>query len=183
MYAEGLSVRKEKDNSVVFSDETGTAVFTLCPPYLYDAADREGAVSISAGEENGSFLIRYAPDPAFMGSASYPVTLDPVIRSGETDSSLDDTYVSSVNPTSNYNSANRMYVHNSGTNGTCHSLVMFTGLPSIGPNHYITNGTLVINCEQKPSSTIAVYAREITSEWTPGSVTWNSKPSYTEHSA
>ena len=172
--AEGLSAREEKDNSVVFTDETGKTVFTICPPYIYDAAGEEGKVSVSLEEKEGSFRICYAPDPAFMRSASYPVTLDPVIKSANVASSVEDTYVSSIHPNTNYNSVEQMHVNNSGSNGTCHALIRFTSLPALGANHFITNGSMVLNSVSKPNSTIAFYAREITGNWTANTVTYNS---------
>ena len=125
---EGLSAREDKDSSVVFTDETGKTVFTICPPYIYDAAGEEGKVSVSLEEGDGSFRIRYVPDPSFMGSAVYPVTLDPVIRSRNYSSSIEDAYICSSNPNANFNASTTMQVTNSGRIGTCVGLLQFTQL-------------------------------------------------------
>ncbi len=165
---------QEKDGSVRLTDEKSETAFLLLPPVLRDAEGTEGPVSLEYAPSESGFTLSYVPDPSFMESAEYPVTLDPVITTGS--SAVQDTYVNSASPTVNYNTSANLYATNNGSSAVRYSLLRFTSLPAISANHFMTKATLTAANAQKPSSTTAVYAREITSSWTASSVTWNTKP-------
>ncbi len=180
--AENLEAQTEKDQSIILSDAGGETVFTICPPAVFDNAGEEGPVQLSVRGENGQIRITYAPDPAFMQSAQYPVTLDPVIKTQTATTSIADTFVSSSAPTNNYSTHEQIYVDNDSVR-IRHGFIRFTALPALGTNHFITNAQLVLHSTYQPGTTTAVYAREITQSWTPSAVTYNNMPSWNTQTA
>ena len=93
-----------KDGSVTLTDEAGQTMFTLTPPSLYDAKGLSGTAAVDLLPSDTGFTLTYTPDAAFMGSAAYPVTLDPSIHTVTDSSAVADTYVSSVYPNQNFQS-------------------------------------------------------------------------------
>ncbi len=166
---------REEDNTIRLTDENGETAFILLPPALWDAKRTEGPVSVEFALSGSGFDLSYVPSPEFMESAVYPVTLDPVITTGSS-STVEDTYVNSASPGSNYNSSQYIYASNDGSMGIRYGLIQFTSLPVISSNHFMTRGTLTVLCVQQPGSTTAVYAREILGSWSGSTVKWSNKP-------
>jgi len=118
-------------------------------------------------------------DPAFMDSAVYPVTLDPVIRTRDSAVSVDDTYVNSSYPTANYNANVRLYTSNNSSRRL--SFLKFNTLPCLSSNHFITKARMVLCSVARPEQTVAVYAREVREEdYSFSGITYASMPDYDE---
>ena len=175
--ADGLKAQENKDQSIFFTDDAGEVIFRLCPPAVFDTAGDDGGVKVSM-EEAGEFLrIVYTPDPGYMETATYPVILDPVIKTKGTSISVVDTFVSSAYPAANYSTHERIYASYSGSL-TRYGFLRFDTLPALGSNHFITNAKLALKSIIKPSSTTAIYVREVTQSWVPADVTYNQMPAF-----
>ena len=96
--ADGLSVEKCQDNSVLFKNEAGEVQFTIPRPVMTDTAF---AFSYDIGVElinndNNTVTLRYSPSQEWINSTdrAYPITIDPAIALGNKKSNwVEDTYV------------------------------------------------------------------------------------------
>ena len=158
-------------------------MFTIYPASLFDAAGNDGEAKTVLESNGDTYRIVYIPDPAFMDTAVYPVTLDPVIRIRNSAVSVDDTYVNSQYPDNHYHTNARIYAGNS-SSATYNGYLKFNSLPVLSSSHFLTKARMVLCSVSKPSSTIAVYARDITQpidDYT--TVTFNNRPIINEQIA
>ncbi len=170
--ADGYKPILNKDQSVTLADKNGETVFTLCPPFLFDAKGQEGAVRVSLKDDGGLLHICYAPDCQFMETAAYPVVLDPTIRTQNTSTNVEDTYVSNNYPNTNYSTNTRLYATSASTHRQ-YSFIRFLSLPPLSENHYVTSAKLGLCPLTSMQEDRAFYAREITDDWAEGTVTFN----------
>ena len=176
--ADGYKAALNKDQSVTLADETGEVAFTICPPFLFDATGNEGAVCVSLEEADGLYRICYAPDHQFMETVTYPVYLDPTIKTQNASTNVEDTYVNSNSPNTNYSTNNRLYATNAGGH-IQHSYIRFLALPPLSENHYITSANLWLSSIIDLKNDRAFYVREVTSSWSESTMTYNSnQPSF-----
>ena len=183
MEAKELKLLQEKDESLVVVDAEGKKIYNILAPILTDHEGQEGKVSIVLDETPEGYCLAYEPDPAFMESAAYPVTLDPAIRTYNQDYAIEDTYVRNISPTTNYSAADRIYAARTKTTqeDIRYGLVKVTSLPALGANHFITDASLVFQIVTSSGSNPCTYMREALSDWTASTVTWNNgRPSFSD---
>ncbi len=101
-----LEAELQEDGSVkLVNGKTGAAVGRLGQPVLYDAAgeeSREVAVELAAGKRPGEYQITYRPSEQYLGQATYPVVLDPLIEAETAGTNIRDAKVCSGEPDKNY---------------------------------------------------------------------------------
>ncbi len=97
-----LEAELQEDGSVkLVNGKTGAAVGRLGQPVLYDAAgeeSREVAVELAAGKRPGEYQITYRPSEQYLGQATYPVVLDPLIEAETAGTNIRDAKVCSGEP-------------------------------------------------------------------------------------
>jgi hypothetical protein len=77
---EGLTPRKDSDGSVVLQDGTGDGGLLISAPWMKDAAGRtSGRVEVAIEQTSDGFVYTMSPDPEWLATARYPVTIDPTI--------------------------------------------------------------------------------------------------------
>lgn len=135
-------------------------VFTIYPASLFDAAGNDSEAKTVLESTGDTYRIVYLPDSAFMDTAVYPVTLDPVIRIRDSGASVEDTYINSLYTSSHYHTNARINVGNS--NGTQIGFLRFNSLPALASSYFMTKARMVLCSVSKPSSSLAFYARSIT---------------------
>ena len=176
---EGMKLSRDEEEGIVLFDTDGKKVYNIPAPTLIDNKGQEGEIHVYLEERGESYRLIYEPDPEFMGSAAYPVVLDPAVQTYSQNLGIKDTYVINNYPNKNYSSSATLQIFNySVTNQyasahiTSYALVKVTSLPPLGANHYITNATLHFS----PAVT-DLFLREITGDWSPETVKWTNRPS------
>ena len=186
----GLRVRQEKNGAILLVDQEGEAVFSLPFPFLRDAHDDLGEVRVELEQSSGSeWLVTYIPDAVWADKAAYPVVLDPAVRTKNIATAIEDNCVASKKPDYIYPYGNTnlpVFVNNS-TYGTAYSYLKFqqSDLPVISSSYYVTKAYLYTSLKTSPSTNTTVYVREVLSDWSSQTITYNQQPDvadkYTEY--
>ena len=187
-----LEANLNENGSVSFKNTKGETVFSIPKPYMSDSkideASGETQISYDVHYElkkvdNGYELTTIA-DKDWLTSKdrAYPVYIDPTITLGASD----DTFVSSAYPTTNYDkfweSSSGYYSLKVGlydsTTGTNYSYVK----PDISKlqGAVVDSAKFNIYTAHSYSSTATnVWLDRVDGNWSPGSLTWNTKPNST----
>ena len=196
--APGLTLTSQDDGSIALLDAKGGLVATIPVPYAVDSTPDPlsggghytDAVKLSLGPDGKTVAV--SVDPTWLKSAVYPVYVDPttgwMYNAGS--SAYGDAFVDSYVPTTNFGDYARPdspYYHElwngvdpGGGGGTMYDflrwdLSAFAGVTvdsatlRLFPYHQYYNSP----------TTETTYLRRLTSTWTEGAVTWNTKPTYT----
>jgi hypothetical protein len=77
---EGLTTRLEADYSVSLLDSGGNPSLQIARPWMQDASGKRSyAVAVALRDTAQGSVYTMTPDPAWLASASYPVTIDPTV--------------------------------------------------------------------------------------------------------
>ncbi len=171
-----LSLVSKEDGSYVFVNGDKEEVFKFDSLYMYDAKDEESfdvVLRVEEGKE-GNYTVTVIPDPEWLKTAVYPVTIDPTISSIYQSFSIQDTYINKLYPTSqSYYNNNSFYVANgSWTGSERRGLLSFVMPDMSGKVITYAHLTLYKWNTQTTERTIAIHHN--TSSFTASSVTWNS---------
>lgn len=168
----------ETDEGIFFIDNYNQSVFKLDDLFMIDSQDN---LSYDIDYEiieskKDTYQITILPNQAWLDNASYPVKIDPTLKSTTTSMSIWDTYISQANPTTNYASSEFMYVSNTYASAQYKGLIYFS-IPSSIMDQVITYAHL----EFKPATVtndaqINIYKN--TESFISSSATWNNAPSY-----
>ena len=169
---------RETDQGIFFIDNNNQSVFKFDDLFMIDSQD---SLSYDIDYEiietkKDTYQITILPNQAWLDNASYPVKIDPTLKSTTTSMSIWDTYISQANPTTNYASSEFMYVSNTYANAQYKGLIYFS-IPSSIMDQVITYAHL----EFKPATVtndaqINIYKN--TESFISSSATWNNAPSY-----
>ncbi|WP_243495792.1 DNRLRE domain-containing protein [Priestia aryabhattai] len=190
------SVNSE-DGNITFKDTKGSIAFVVPKPFMYDSnvndhsgdAEESNKVTYDLKEETaGSYLLTMKADEQWLKSSDrvYPVYIDPT-TSVQTSS---DAYVSSQYASTNYGTASKKW--DSGQNEYALKVGYYDG--TTGTNYaYLKQdisslkGAVIDSATFNAYVTHAYYADspnglwldEVSSDWSPSTLTWNNKPSST----
>lgn len=181
---EGYTVAYTEYGTVGFYDGEGELVFELGDLFAVDSADAltdELAYTIGETIEGKTEITvtlsdDYANDPERV----YPILVDPsVVISGT--NSIQDSFVSSKNPTNNYYTSNYIRMGWDSNYNVRRTYIRFD-LPASIPSGAITESYMSLkkyDCGNAPS----LKAYRVTGSWTSNSITWDNKPGYTSTNA
>ncbi|MDQ0189788.1 DNRLRE domain-containing protein, partial [Alicyclobacillus cycloheptanicus] len=195
----GLSPEVEKDGSLDFKDSKGNTIFTMphgvmtdsnIDPHSGDAPSSTG-VTYSILQVAGKTVLKVSVDENWLADASrvYPVYIDPTVTLS---SQISDAYVSSAYPTTNYSGSSLYdsslgyddlhvgdYDATTGDNWAYFKLPSVSQLPLLGLT--VTSATFYAYCDwsyyTSTPETTWLYTNT-SSNWTPSSITWNTKPGH-----
>ena len=146
--------------------------YVMPAPFMYDAdGDYSDEVSyrIMETEEAGQYLLAVVADENWFSERdrAFPVTIDPSIQTNVTA----DTYIDKTYPTTNYNSATRLWVSP--------GAIVFLNLatPTLPAGSTLVSSNLYVNCyyvSYVTSKELTIGAYQVTSAWNPSTITWNS---------
>ena len=179
----GLELSAEENGTIVAFDTDGKKIYNIPAPTLTDSEGQDGMVQVSLEEMEDGYRLIYEPDPEFMGSAVYPVVLDPYIRTYNQDYAIVDTYVRNLSPNTNFSVNDRIYAArtNNGQDDIRYGLLKVESLPFLAANHYIIDASLVFQTVSATGNNPCTYMREALDPWTASTVTWNNgRPSYSD---
>ncbi|MBR2601417.1 MAG: DNRLRE domain-containing protein, partial [Clostridia bacterium] len=119
----------------------------------------------------------------WLAEAVFPVTLDPTVITKNTRNVIQDAYTCSKEPNTVHNGGSsniiRLTKGSSGW-GQCDLYFRFGNdvLPDLKPSDIVTRATLVITTAgaNYPTASFSCTLHEVTSSWTPGTLTWNNAP-------
>ena len=117
-------------------------------------------------------------DAEYAETATYPIHLDPVVKTDQTASAMSMAYTSSKNPTTNYSDigSTTKIANNDSSLGKVCTFLRFESLPEIDASYYVTAATLRMTTNSTMSSSTALYIKEVTGSWAPGSLTYSNQP-------
>lgn len=159
------------ENGAVEFRDGETCVFTVQPPYMWDAAEgASDAIEVRlAPNPEGGYTYTLIPDRAWLQAEDrvYPVTLDPSVLVGSTDTIDDTTLV--YGPTITQPVLNQKYLYVGNVHGTKLSVAVRAQIPQkVLESGRILEARLVMQYEQdntstKPSPQVNAY--RLTSDW------------------
>lgn len=163
------------NNEILLSDsETNEVIYRIPVPYMYDSADEYSydVYYTLTDLQNGKYEFTVTADESWINDSErvFPVVIDPLLIDI---AQLNDTYVNSSAPTTNYGRVNDLFVSN-----TREAYFKFAtpvlpeGVNIIGASFSVPYYYNVVN-----DKAIDISLYRITSYWNETSVTWNSKPS------
>ena len=197
---QGLTAR-QSGQEILLYNEDGQALAKLEAPHMTDAAGNYSTdISVSLEGGGGSYTVTYAPNDAWMQTASYPVTIDPTgSYFNDLATGIGDVYVSSANPGKHYDhtvdrgspqrnhnlEGTNLYAGNNGSDNIALIIPSLTGFAGSDGNvsEFPTGTDLLIE-----SAMWNVYVHEVggngqfkislvTGSWNTSTVTYNSRPS------
>ena len=174
-FTTSLKPRME-ENAVFFENEKGGTVMYFSAPVMTDAKGNESfdfTVELAANED-GSYTYTLTPDEAWLMNEEtvYPVVIDPDININYRNN-VQDTYISSANPTTNFDYHDRLKL---GATSTYRSLLQLTTLPALKPGDVIIGAYINLfryssNINNSDGQEIDFY--RIKKTWDETTATWN----------
>ena len=148
------------ENGAVEFRDGETCVFTVQPPYMWDAAEgASDAIEVRlAPNPEGGYTYTLIPDRAWLQAEDrvYPVTLDPSVLVGSTDTIDDTTLV--YGPTITQPVLNQKYLYVGNVHGTKLSVAVRAQIPQkVLESGRILEARLVMQYEQDNTSTCLLY--------------------------
>ncbi len=185
--AEGLTLVKNTDGSISANSTEGEEIFYIPAPFMYDSKNIYSFdVSYTLTQkDSGAYTITVTADDEWLADSErvYPVTIDPVIQTNRTKAAIETTFVSSGNPSKNYNDMQDVYIGvESSDYLVCRALFEFD-LPELQKGDMVIGGYLCLVQHSSSFYTSTMPDQEIdahlvTGTWNASTVTWNTKPSY-----
>ncbi len=166
----------QEENVIFFKNSEGEDVMYFSAPVMRDADGSECfdfTVELIANEDN-SYTYTLTPDEAWLMSEEtvYPVVIDPDININYRNN-VQDTYISSSHPTTNFDSYDRLKL---GATSTYRSLLQLTTLPALKPGDVIIGAYINLfrystNINNSDGQEIDFY--RIKKTWDETTATWN----------
>ncbi|MBQ7846675.1 MAG: hypothetical protein IJ344_00175, partial [Clostridia bacterium] len=160
--AGGLTLTKNEDGSLTFSDEKGTALYTVGAPYMYDADGSAcPAISVTVQKKGNKYEVSYLPDASWLNSSErvYPLTFDPTFTA--TSSSFYDASYDNYNGVYSCNDTGTILSVSKQQLSSAHrqfSYVRILSYPSIDLSVYeITDASLVFKVANSFGSVPKLY--------------------------
>lgn len=93
-----------RDNQGVLVRKDGEEAFEFLPPDVYDSAGNRIDGTVEITRDVNCVRMRYGIDEAFLASALFPVTIDPVAKTSTSSANIEDTSLREEVPNTNYGS-------------------------------------------------------------------------------
>ncbi|MDO5378070.1 MAG: DNRLRE domain-containing protein [Clostridia bacterium] len=157
--------------------------FTLPSAFMRDSVGHIGSVAteLITGEEHAQIILTC--DEAFLADAVFPVVIDPLVETVQHSSAMEDNFVTSNSPNTvqSYSQA-RLRICKNTSYGECRSFLKFTDLPYFLPCNMVTKAYLRMSLyTQQGNQAVPVYLKEVLSDWSSQTITWNNQPALGEH--
>ena len=188
IHTSGLKMVQNADNSVQVFNDSQNEAFWLPAPVLRDAkgCNIPIIVTLEQSEEPDKWLLTYTPKLEKTETYVYPIILDPVVITRKDANAIEDNFVTSMQPgtVQPYTATNLRIARGSGSYGTCKAYIKFlgSGLPEIDSSYYVTKAYLVVYLSSTPTASASIYAKDVLSDWSSKTITYNSQPRVSEFS-
>ena len=166
---------------LVKDQTTGKALFRMDAPLVYDAEGAATLAAVTLEEAEDGVILRYSLSEAFLSEATFPVTIDPVVRTATTDAAVADTYIWEKNPDTNYGDVYLMRCGH-GEGGESIALVRFKQLIALRASDTVISAQLRMHEQSFGSDSEYMGCYPIKTAWSETGATWNSMtPGNTDH--
>ncbi len=182
MTAKALTISQAENGDILCLSAQEETIFGLSAPFVTDENGEIAPVSVSLThtEQQDVYRIVYTVDPAFVQKATFPIVVDPAVRTKNLAASLMDTFVASKKPDTvyPYGNTNLQIAKGNSTYGTAYAFLKFLqgDLPAISASYYVTKASLNLALKARPSANVVVYAREVLGAWSDQTITYNNQP-------
>lgn len=166
---------QNEDGSISINSETETK-YIIPAPFMYDdAGTRSDSVTYTLSMiDNGRYELCVDAAEGWVNDSDrvFPVTIDPVVTT-ITDGYAE-LYAASVS--SEGNEANNISIGKDTSGETWRTYVNWTELPYLKAYDKVVSAQLYYKYDTASSSEMIVEAHRVSSEWAPGTITWENKP-------
>lgn len=176
-----LNVRKKDNKTVELINEKEETIYIISAPKMYDSKEEYSeALTLAILSVEGGVLrvsVKAGEEWLLEKNRAYPVVLDPVTIQS-TDSLDYKTYVTSANPNESFSNDESIVIGNSSALGNSYGLFKQSFTPLQVSGFHIASAKLRLAIETNNNSSITLKAYEAENNWASDSVTWNTKPAF-----
>ncbi len=176
---DNLNYDVKADGSIEFKyADSDRFAFKIPKPFMYEAGDMpqiSDKVTQAIRQDGNKIYLDITADPNWLKEQGrkFPVIIDPTINSEQI--TMNDTFVSELNPTTDYSQYDHVYAGNTSSYGKTEAYLRFP-LPGLPDGAKITNSTVKIYNYLTKTTTTNLDVYQITSSWDESTVNWNNKP-------
>lgn len=176
----GLELKEEEDGRILFIDGKGKTIFEIPKPFAYDAdVEHTDKVSFSLVKGKGKKSeLTLTVDEEWLKAEErkFPVVIDPLVQSNQDANSIQDAYVLSGYPDTNYYLRNILKTGVDATAGAARSFIRFD-LPKLKAGDMVVSAALRMCNYIDGTSPITVGAYDASdTNWSSSTITWNNMP-------
>ena len=179
-HMKGLKAVQDGDY-VAFLNEKGDEVFTVCAPYMQDAAgSRSDEIRLLFTQEDDAHCkISFEADEKWLDAPDrcFPVVLDPVTTTSKKAKDIMDAHVDSKHEEDNFQT--NMFLKTMGGDNIQRSFVKFV-LPEISTGDMVLNARLVLVSLTTDGKERTVNVHRVMQDWDSSTINWYNKPVYEE---
>ena len=180
--AKDLIPKLQKDKSIIFYDAKDLLkeVFVIDAPYMVDGKNNFSTdIDVNIKEITTGYILSLKPNKEWLGSSErvYPIKIDPTIGTTLDRSSIYDSFVSELQPTTNYYNAHILETGYGSVTGKTRSYMKFT-LPQLTSSDMVVNAQMGLNLYTQNANTYQVNAYSAKSNWDSQTLIWNNKPDF-----
>ncbi len=174
------------------SNKESEPIFIIEAPYMEDASEEDTLcmdITVSVTPTETGCIYTITPDEEWLRDPTrvYPIKIDPTINTPTGSSIIQDAGVNQYNPTTNYQTVDRMYVGSNLSGTTAYESRIYIRFPrasEIPTNAYISDATVLLDfyptAAWQTASNLELEIYEVGNyNWNSGSITWNSQSAYT----
>lgn len=177
-----LVARLEEDNTISFYDkkDTGKVIFNTEAPFMYDRQDVFSTnIKVTLEEAKGGYLMTLIPEDAWLAEEgrSWPVVIDPIVRTKSTRKLIRDTFVSSGNPTADYHQWDTFRTGYDGNYKKQRGYIKFE-LPVLSSSSMVTNAEMQIYSRSILNGGTQVNVHKVKDAWESETINWSNMPGY-----
>jgi RHS repeat-associated protein len=182
---DNLKLELKNNEITAYDPETKEVIYYIPAPFMYDANDKVSTnVTYSLNKVSSGYELTVSADKNWINgeNIAFPVTVDPIVRTEQTDAAISSTFISSKMASTNFFSGYAMLMTGveSSSYYNTRTLVKFD-LPELSKGDMIVSAYL--NLQQYESGAyssntppLAVNAHKITSSWNVSTVNWSNQP-------
>ena len=182
LHAPGMELEMEVTGDVI-AKAKDRIIFRLPKPAVVDENGERMENTASAQllpATDDRWILRYQVDPEFAQTASFPLLLDPVVKTERTTSSMQMAYTSSKQPAATHpvTGYSTYVAYNDYSYGKTDTFLKFNSdaLPAIDSSYYVTGAVLTMYATAA-NNNVPVYLKEVLGNWSSTSITYNNRPS------
>ena len=183
MDTDGLTAVADPDGGIRLCDGEGTAIFTIAPPLLYDAADETSRdVEVTVEQSGDECVLTYTPDREWITDPArvWPVVIDPTVTSAAVAQQQQiDNYVYHGQTSPMNSSADKLYIGQYSRNGSLREHGAYwrlNTLPTLPSGANITGASLHFRLSNGTSSMGSIEVWTAETSWDSTTLTWSNKP-------
>lgn len=179
IYTENLTAKLLESKKIEFYDKSGTVVFSMWAPYMFDSNNELSEdISVTLEEKgNGLYVSTITPSSQWLNDPErvYPITIDPTVSVDRVRSNIIDNYVLEDSGNQNEN-LDRMYIGlKSGKKARAY--IKYDTLPTLPKGFTLTGATQTVYILSGTTSANTANAYMVSSDWDSSTIKWSNKPS------